>query len=169
MVAQQQHDAEHSSEAVSRGTLLQLQQPVVLGDKEDRLRPAGPGLPRTHPETQGGAGAWRSLDSCEGSAAGAGLAEHWAPGAGSAAPSWTPLDKMLPLSMPQPPSWGREHCCQSPGKGLGPGVPPTPQLPLLHSSIHSPVWPMVGDDAPSPPGLVRESGITKRQIILTTG
>lgn len=57
MVAQQQHDAEHSSEAVSRGTLLQLQQPVVLGDKEDRLRPAGPGLPRTHPETQGGAGA----------------------------------------------------------------------------------------------------------------
>lgn len=30
MVAQQQHDAEHGPEAVPRGTLRQLQQPVVL-------------------------------------------------------------------------------------------------------------------------------------------
>lgn len=31
VVAQQQHDAQHRAEAVPRGALLQLQQPVVLG------------------------------------------------------------------------------------------------------------------------------------------
>lgn len=39
MVAEQQHDTEHGTEAVPRCTLLQLQQPVVL-EETDRLRPA---------------------------------------------------------------------------------------------------------------------------------
>lgn len=40
MVAEQQHDTEHSAEAVPRCALLQLQQPIVLREETDRLRPA---------------------------------------------------------------------------------------------------------------------------------
>lgn len=46
VVAQQQQDTEHSTEAVTRGTLLQLQQPIILGTRS-RVSMAMGGIPGT--------------------------------------------------------------------------------------------------------------------------
>ena len=122
VVAEQQHDTEHGAEAVPRRPLLQLQQPVVLGERRGQLRQPGLSAPRSSPGPgagEGQGGPWTAVRAplLRKGPEIAGL-RAWSPGGRAT------RNERSSLSAPQPSCWGQSTPLPQPGQRQGRPLPP---------------------------------------------